>query len=147
MLLPVQTTCLGKSLTRIKHAVVLITYKFRIFFEYFYPRFARRGYDNVHDVQKNLFLYLREANRRCGNETWKITEKKSILNEFFDKRTLEPKAASFARRTANPRTLLPAPTLRLASDVDFASGRGWSCCPLAWKNIACSVCRQKCVTG
>lgn len=53
----------------------------------------------------------------------------SIASEFdlFVPRSdinLEPKAASFARRTANPRTLLPAPTLRLASDVDFASGRG-----------------------
>jgi len=61
--------------------------------------------------------------------------------------TLEPRAASLARSTANPLTLLPAPTLLRASDVDFASGRGWSCWPLAWKKIACSVCRQKCVTG
>ena len=36
----VQTTCLGKSLTRIKHAVVSIMYKFRAF-EYFYTREKR----------------------------------------------------------------------------------------------------------
>lgn len=36
----VQTTCLGKSLTRIKHAVISITYKFRAF-EYFCTREKR----------------------------------------------------------------------------------------------------------
>lgn len=38
--------------------------------------------------------------------------------------TFEPSAASLAKRTASPLTLLPAPTLLLASDVDLASGRG-----------------------
>ena len=36
----VQTTCLGKSLIRIKHAIISITYKFRAF-EYFYTREKR----------------------------------------------------------------------------------------------------------
>ena len=38
--------------------------------------------------------------------------------------TFEPKAASLASMTARPLTLRPAPTLLLASEVDFASGLG-----------------------
>lgn len=38
--------------------------------------------------------------------------------------TLFPKAASLARITASPRTLLPLPKLRRASEVLFASGLG-----------------------
>lgn len=61
--------------------------------------------------------------------------------------TLLPNAVSLANSTANPRTLLPLPKLLRASDVLLASGLGWSWAPFAWKNIAYSVCLQKCVTG
>lgn len=56
-------------------------------------------------------------------------------------------AVSLASKRARPRTRLPAPSDRLTSLAPLASGLGWSWAPLAWKNIACSVCLQKCVTG
>lgn len=54
---------------------------------------------------------------------------------------------SLESSSASPLTRLPAPSDRRTSLAPLASGRGWSCAPFAWKNMAWSVCRQKCVTG
>lgn len=39
----------------------------------------------MYDARKNFFLYLSETNRTYSNETWKIIEKESILDKFFDR--------------------------------------------------------------
>lgn len=89
------------------------------------------------DVRKVSKSYFTELMLQILN----ITKFWIICNTLF------VRAASLANNTASPRTLRPAPKERLASLAPLASGRGWSWTPLAWKNTACSVCLQKCVTG